>query len=105
MPPEVERPCIQCRSPSRTRRRGATLPWWVSFFAKQRSHSFQFSSPSYRRAADTQQFIVYHISIDSHRYRRAADTLTQIFWEATFIVTIEGPTLPDFINILLRQSL
>ena len=30
MPPEVECPCIQCRSPFRTRRRGATLPWWVS---------------------------------------------------------------------------
>ena len=30
MPPEVECPCIQCQSPFRTRRRGATLPWWVS---------------------------------------------------------------------------
>ena len=29
MPPEVECPCIQCRSPLRTCRRGATLPWWV----------------------------------------------------------------------------
>ena len=33
MPLKVECPCIQCRSPFRTRRRGATLPWWVSLLS------------------------------------------------------------------------
>ena len=73
--------------------------------AKRRSHTFQFSCPSYRWAADTQQFIFYQISIDLDGYRRAADTLTRILLESTFIVTIEGPTLPRFINTLLRQSI